>query len=46
MKTILHETLNGMRHITAQYNPEIKSVSLRKILCYTMVGNFMSVVSH
>jgi len=30
MKTIIHETLNGMRQITAQYNPEIKSVSFEE----------------
>ncbi|MEB2300007.1 hypothetical protein LAV72_10300 [Lysinibacillus xylanilyticus] len=30
MKTILHETLNGMRQITAQYNPEFKSVSFEE----------------
>ncbi|MFJ8088863.1 hypothetical protein ACIQ7N_11725 [Lysinibacillus sp. NPDC095746] len=30
MKTIIHETLNGMRQITAQYNPEFKSVSFEE----------------
>ncbi|MFJ5563640.1 hypothetical protein [Lysinibacillus xylanilyticus] len=30
MKTIIHETLNGMRQITAQFNPEFKSVSFEE----------------
>ncbi|OXS75488.1 hypothetical protein B1B04_07160 [Lysinibacillus sp. KCTC 33748] len=30
MKTILHENLNGMRKITAQYNPEFKSESFEE----------------
>ncbi|MFB7155540.1 hypothetical protein [Lysinibacillus sp. NPDC056232] len=30
MKTIIHETLNGMRQITTQYNPEFNSVSFEE----------------
>ncbi|WP_374963275.1 hypothetical protein [Lysinibacillus sp. RS5] len=30
MKTIFHETLNGMRQITTQYNLEFKSVSFEE----------------
>ncbi|MGE7673069.1 hypothetical protein ACQKMV_05705 [Lysinibacillus sp. NPDC094403] len=30
MGEIIHETLNGMRQITAEYNPEFKSVSFEE----------------
>ncbi|MGN4127405.1 hypothetical protein ACMGD3_20690 [Lysinibacillus sphaericus] len=30
MKEVIQETINGMRQITAQYNPEFKSVSFEE----------------
>lgn len=30
MKEVIHETIDGMRQITARYNPEFKSVSFEE----------------